>query len=75
MSAERSVRWDIEIPDTADAALVMRVISGPRVYLGVALDLHDGVEEGRYRAALTPAEAHELYAALGDVLAEYPTQP
>ena len=75
MRDHRTDTFTVEIPAAEDTPRLVRRIErsdGREAYFGVALDLTDDLDVGRYRAALTPAEARELYAALGDALAEYP---
>jgi hypothetical protein len=78
MSADRTDVFSVELPVSEDTPRLVRRIErsgGRETYFGVALDLTDDLDAGRYRAALTPAEARELHAALGDALAEYPSHP
>ena len=78
MSAARIAVFSVELPVSEDTPRLVRRIErsgGREVYFGVALDVTYDLDAGRYRAAFTPAEARELYAALGDALAEYPSQP
>ena len=64
--------FSVEVPVPEDTPRLVRRVErsdGREVYFGVALDLTDDIAQGRYRAALTPAEARELHAALGEALA------
>lgn len=78
MSDDRTDAFTVELPVDEDTPRLVRRFErsgGREAYFGVAIDITDDLDAGRYRAALTPTEARELYAALGDALAEYPSQP
>lgn len=78
MRDHRTDVFSVELPVSEDTPRLVRRIErsgGREAYFGVALDVTYDLDAGRYRAALTPAEARELYAALGDALAGYPSQP
>lgn len=71
MRDHRAELFSVEIPLPMDTPQPVRRIergSGREAYFGIALDFTDDIDAGRYRAALTPAEAPELYAALSAAL-------
>ena len=72
MRDHRTDIFSVEVPVPEDTPRLVRRVErsdGREAYFGVALDLTDDIAQGRYRAALTPAEARELHAALGEALA------
>lgn len=73
MRGHRPELFSVEIPVPEDTPQLVRRIersAGCEAYLGIALNLTDNIDEGRYRVALTRTEARELYTALGDALAK-----
>lgn len=77
MSADRTVRWDIELPiHIRGDELVTQIDNDSYRYVGIAVNAVNSDEEPGQVIALTLVEARDLHAALGAALAaaQFPTK-